>query len=53
MQTEDLLTAAGEMRDQLVLVGHSMGGMNIQSFFGLNRTRVAGVVFVDAVDINK
>jgi pimeloyl-ACP methyl ester carboxylesterase len=42
-----LLAAAGE-RPPFVLVGHSMAGLHLRLFAGLNPGRVAGLVLVDA-----
>jgi pimeloyl-ACP methyl ester carboxylesterase len=43
-----LLEAAGE-RPPYVLVGHSLGGLNVQLFAREHRDEIAGVVFVDAI----
>ncbi|MGR5152444.1 alpha/beta fold hydrolase [Photobacterium swingsii] len=47
-ELETLLTNAN-IDDQLVLVGHSFGGLNVRLFADRHLDRVAGVVLVDAL----
>jgi pimeloyl-ACP methyl ester carboxylesterase len=47
LDLERLLARAGE-RGPLVLCGHSMAGLHLRLFCARNRTRVSGVVLVDA-----
>jgi pimeloyl-ACP methyl ester carboxylesterase len=44
---EKLLKAAGE-EPPYILVGHSMAGTRIRLFYGRNRDRIGGLVYVDA-----
>jgi pimeloyl-ACP methyl ester carboxylesterase len=44
---EALLKASGET-GPFILVGHSMAGTRIRLFYGRNRSKVAGLVYVDA-----
>lgn len=46
-QLKRLLERAG-IHDELILVGHSAGGLYVRAFAGLFGQRVAGLVFVDA-----
>ncbi len=46
-QLEALLKQAG-INDELILVGHSAGGLYVRAFAGLFPQRVAGLVFVEA-----
>jgi pimeloyl-ACP methyl ester carboxylesterase len=46
-QLEGLLEQAG-IRDKVILVGHSAGGLYVRAFTGLFPYKVAGLVFVDA-----
>jgi pimeloyl-ACP methyl ester carboxylesterase len=46
-QLKELLDQAG-IHDEIILVGHSAGGLYVRAFAGLFPERVAGLVFVDA-----
>ena len=46
-QLESLLEQAG-IHGELILVGHSAGGLYVRAFAGLFPNKVAGLVFVDA-----